>query len=388
MARGLPKWKKLLNLERLATSAFSGTEEHFPVLTSAIGYHGRRGPPSRTAFSSVSRHDLRIGTSPYRALYEEVTKAQVDLSDKTVNPFVVTATTWMIPDVVVPGHTLRMIETKSGTQLSSKAPGTVRWAYSHPFPFPQRPVRCRGVIATIPASETNYYHLVTNQLLPLAHALLRHREDLSGTKIQLAVCKLPSVVQRVVEALRTRGLDIDILDVKPTDRLDGEFGWYASTHHPAGHPSHGYWTGPEGEELIAALDRIVPAIDTPAKVHIPRTQSHVRKIDNNDELLSCIDSNGFAPLDANWGNFDLQYRTFRQAREIVAVHGAGLTNLCWSRPETRVTEITPTNARRSHFLQIASERGVNFRYFFAGEEAKKQNFGVDVPALDAQLKAA
>lgn len=385
MARGQPSWKKMLNLERAATAAFSAIERRHPQLTSSIGYHARQGAPTRSTLSSISRHDLRIADQPWRARYDEVKFAQVDLPDASADPFTGITTTWIVPEVSVAGHTLRLVERASGTVVSPFADEALRWAKAYPYPLPQQHLYCRGLVFAIPPGERNYYHLLVNHLLPFAHAVLRHRADIQGHKIFLVARDAPSVLHRIADALRFCGFDLEVLQIKPSQRIEAELGLSTWTNHPSTHPSHGYCKGPEADELVAALDRLVPAMSTPAKVHVPRTETSVRKINNNEDVLRSLAGHGFEPMLARWSNFDEQFRTFRQAREVVAVHGAGLTNTCWMERGCRATEITPTNARRSHFLQICAERELDYRFFFADAEVKQQNFNIDVGALDAHL---
>ncbi|MFN8948891.1 MAG: glycosyltransferase family 61 protein [Alphaproteobacteria bacterium] len=385
MARGRPEWKKKYDGETIASAIFNGLERASPRLTAGLKYHARLAPPAAPLFQSIETHALKIASPPYRDIYETVKLAQADLTDRTKDPFHAIASTWLFANPKVLGHTVRIIDRTTGALVSTEEGSRMRWSRAYAFPLPQRRVPCGPILANIPASENNYYHLVINTLLPFAHAVLRHRGELKGRRISLAVRNAPSVIVRVVDALRACGIDIEIVKLKPSEAMEAETGFHATLIHPSLHPNHGHWSGEAGEELIEALDRVVPPMHTPARVHIPRTETTVRRILNNDDYQKCIDDNGLAPMVARWDNFDLQYRTFRQAREIVAVHGAGLANLCWTRPGTRVTEITPTDARRSPFLQIGAERGVDFRFFFAGREQKKQNFDIDTVALGAHL---
>jgi len=385
MARGRAAWKKKFDGETLANSVFTGLERVSPTLTTTLKYHARLEAPASPSFTSNTRHALKVANSPYRDIYETVKVAQVDMPDKSADPFHAIATTWIFPDAKVLGHTVRMIDCATSAEVSSQQGTRSRWAFAYAFPFPQRRVVCGPILANIPASQTNYYHLTINNLLPFAHAALRHRGELRGRKVTLAVHKPHSVIVRVVDALRYCGLNVEIATVKPTEYMQAESGFHGTLIHPSLHSNHLHWAGDEGEELISALDKIVPEASTPELVHIPRSETKVRKILNEGDFQKCISDNGFEPVIARWSNFDLQYRTFRQAREIVAVHGAGLTNLCWAKPGTRVTEITPTDARRSPFLQIGAERGVEFGFFFAGNEQKKQNFEIDTLALNQYL---
>jgi len=388
VARGRPKWKRWIDGQRIAAALFSGLDDLSPPLAAAFKYHSRQGPPSAPTFASVTEHDLKIGQAPYRKLYEDFGTTRVDLPDPSVEPFKTVATTWVYKGGVVHGHTVRMVERSTGTLVSSyDAGGRFRWAHAYAFPLPQRVVETVDYAAVIPASEHNYYHLVINYLLPFAHALLRHRREFEGRKIVLAVRTAPSVVVRVVEALNLLGFDVRIVKLGLFDCLYADAAIYPSLYHSRTHPNHGHWSGPQDAELLDALEKVVPALTTPAKVHIQRTDTTVRRIVNNDEYLRCVADNGFTDLEAKWSNFDLQFRMLRQAREVLSVHGAGMTNVCWTPEGTRVTEITPHNARRSSMLQIGAERGADYRFFFAGPELAKQDFSLDAQQLDLMLKS-
>ncbi len=59
-----------------------------------------------------------------------------------------------------------------------------------------------------------------------------------------------------------------------------------------------------------------------------------------------------------------QIEAFRNARIVLAAHGAGLTNILFCRPNTTLIEIFPEGGvHGSAFLRIASQ--LNFNYYYA-----------------------
>lgn len=55
-----------------------------------------------------------------------------------------------------------------------------------------------------------------------------------------------------------------------------------------------------------------------------------------------------------------QIRLFAEAAFVVSPHGAGLANLLWCRPGTRVLEITPRTEFRPYFWLLAEKLGLNY----------------------------
>ena len=78
---------------------------------------------------------------------------------------------------------------------------------------------------------------------------------------------------------------------------------------------------------------------------------------------------------------------FTGADEIVAVHGAGLTNLLFCRPGTRVIEIFPENFVKSTYFWLARQLGLEYHYLIGGSGDYDQCFEAGADRLDALLKA-
>ena len=77
------------------------------------------------------------------------------------------------------------------------------------------------------------------------------------------------------------------------------------------------------------------------KIVVLRPGAKTRRLINSDELL--LKLKGWETVALENMNIRDQMRTFAEATHIVAAHGAGLTNLLWCRPGTKVIEIQDKN---------------------------------------------
>ena len=68
-----------------------------------------------------------------------------------------------------------------------------------------------------------------------------------------------------------------------------------------------------------------------------RKQGKTRKIMNSDELVLAL--KGWETVALEKMTIREQMKTFAEATHIVAAHGAGLVNLLWCKPGTKVIEI-------------------------------------------------
>ncbi len=90
-------------------------------------------------------------------------------------------------------------------------------------------------------------------------------------------------------------------------------------------------------------------IDTPSKIYIDRSDSesnikHMRKIINENEVKKYLLKNGFKPITLANHHFNEQVQIFNNAKFVVGLHGAGLANLSFCKPETKVIEIKSLTA--------------------------------------------
>jgi capsular polysaccharide biosynthesis protein len=89
---------------------------------------------------------------------------------------------------------------------------------------------------------------------------------------------------------------------------------------------------------------------------------------NEEEIIPGLRDLGFhvmRPAETSLGD---QIAAFRDAKVVVAVHGAGLTNIIFCRPGSTLVEIFPEGGvHGSAFLRISSRLGFNY-YFVVGKK--------------------
>ncbi|WP_426958909.1 glycosyltransferase family 61 protein [Muricoccus radiodurans] len=77
------------------------------------------------------------------------------------------------------------------------------------------------------------------------------------------------------------------------------------------------------------------------KIYIPRRNVEMRSITNSAEVEALMKRHGFLIFDNAENPVSSQVRAFRDASIVVGAHGAGLSNIVFSDPETQVIEIVP-----------------------------------------------
>jgi hypothetical protein len=85
---------------------------------------------------------------------------------------------------------------------------------------------------------------------------------------------------------------------------------------------------------------------------------HLRRVVNNILVESFLVQNGFTPIFAEELSATQQIDLFAAADFVVAVHGAGLSNLLFCQPGTRVLELTPDTEFRPFFWHISEKLGL------------------------------
>lgn len=83
------------------------------------------------------------------------------------------------------------------------------------------------------------------------------------------------------------------------------------------------------------------AAETPAKLYIARARDarNGRSIDNEDDVVAFLEARGFSVIYPEEHDVTAQARLFSGADIVLASHGAGLTNIAYCRPATRIVEL-------------------------------------------------
>lgn len=108
----------------------------------------------------------------------------------------------------------------------------------------------------------------------------------------------------------------------------------------------------------AWLNKLVPNDDgqqnVTRRIYLDRRGSTTRRLINEEELVKALVGQGIQPVRLE--NFSLaeQALLMRQAELIVAPHGAGLANLAFARPGTKVLELIPSAALNWCYRHLAA----------------------------------
>jgi len=142
------------------------------------------------------------------------------------------------------------------------------------------------------------------------------------------------------------------------------------------------FTEPLGRELPGCGERL----------YFTREKAERRRVANEVELWAMLEDRGFAkvPLeDLSWVE---QIAACRRARVIVAPHGAGLANLVFCAPGTRVLELVNRAYLNPGYWRLASLRGLDYHMVVAagsaplGEDRRENR--ADIEADLDQLRLA
>ena len=102
------------------------------------------------------------------------------------------------------------------------------------------------------------------------------------------------------------------------------------------------------------------------KIYISRSNAYYRRIINEKEVIDYLQSKGFKIMHLEKFSIDEQIKIFASAEVVVAPHGAGLTNLAFCNPGTKVIEIFAPYYMVFMFWMISNHCGLDY-YYLLGE---------------------
>jgi hypothetical protein len=191
----------------------------------------------------------------------------------------------------------------------------------------KRPESVSGRLAVLSTrGSANYYHWLYDQFSRLHSLDVREVDGVyvdaskSFQRAYLALAGFRS--EQIVQAGRWRHL-------QPEQLLA------ASTPGNLGQPT---------EEAIAFLRRVAGRVspsgsEYSTRIYISRGDVPRRRVTNEAEVIETLRPFGFTPITLSGLSVEQQIRTFAKAEYVIAPHGAGLSNLAYSRPGTTVIEL-------------------------------------------------
>ena len=199
------------------------------------------------------------------------------------------------------------------------------------------------------AGAYNYYHWHVDAVSRLSVLPDGHRDDL------ILVPPLEHGFQRdtLVRLAAERPMRVHAIPTAETVLVDElvlipNFGGF------------GYYPRPE---MLGVFDRLVDGVAAAAthrRLYVQRTRSPKRRLENEGEVMALLAAHGFEMLDLDGMTQAEQARCFAEATHVVAPHGAGLTNLVFCRPGTRVCELQMDCYMNWLFRRLSNLRGVRY----------------------------
>lgn len=121
------------------------------------------------------------------------------------------------------------------------------------------------------------------------------------------------------------------------------------------------------------------------RVYISRDRASRRRLRNEEELWPLLEANGFERVHMEELSFEAQVGLMRETSVLVAPHGAGLTNMVFCAPGTRIVEIADLSFPNPNFYALSSALGHQYRLVAAtgvgDAHPLERDMAVDLPVI-------
>ena len=205
-------------------------------------------------------------------------------------------------------------------------------------------------VSVVNGNAINYFHWTIDALLPLfiLRPFLPADVTLIMPQTLAAMAGTPGQVDHMA-ALRAWGMDdMKIIVAAPPVCFVEEIYWLEH-RFPLDFPASSFHAA-----RAAVLGRLGPP-GAKRRIYIPRRG--IRKVDNEGPVEHALRQYGFESILMENHTVAEQIGMFRDAEMIVGPHGAGLSNIMFSAPGTRVMEFMPLAEYRSFFADISDKLG-------------------------------
>ena len=126
-------------------------------------------------------------------------------------------------------------------------------------------------------------------------------------------------------------------------------------------------------------------VSFPSKLFISRADAKFRKLINYGEVKTILEDAGYVEVNFSGLNIIEQSKYIRNAKKIIAVHGAANSNFIFMNTNTEIIEIFNEEYRPANFQIITEIRGGLYKaLFFSGDELSApfmRNITVKIEAL-------
>ena len=128
------------------------------------------------------------------------------------------------------------------------------------------------------------------------------------------------------------------------------------------------------------VDSVVNTVSGTERIYITRSGCSYRQVINETELVDFLSTLGFKVIKLESMSVAEQISTFAQAKIIVAPHGAGLSNIAFCAPNTKLVELFSPNYVNVCFWGISNYINIDY-YYLIGEGDRPSDY-VDTPIPD------
>jgi capsular polysaccharide biosynthesis protein len=127
------------------------------------------------------------------------------------------------------------------------------------------------------------------------------------------------------------------------------------------------------KKILDFYDGAATAKFTWQNLYVSRSKAKSRKLINELEISDILSKHSFHTIYFEDYSFLEQIQIIRNCRNIIVLHGAGLTNMIFSKNKLNVIEIRGRNNSRDNcYFSLACALGHNYYYLIADEVRKRQ----------------
>jgi len=239
------------------------------------------------------------------------------------------------------------------------------------------PAKAVGWYATINyGTSFNYFHWLLECLprmslmekfIPILDGVVVPENILPFHRDSLALLGIPE--NKLIPCARTFNTQFENLFVPKYFARDNPPRWLHAWYK-------GKFLGPRLQEL-ESLPRL--------KLYITRADAGTRRCTNDDEIYGLLAKDGYERVALASMPFIEQAMLFYRADTIVAHHGAGLANLVFCRPDTKLREIFTKYWLAPCFFALAHSIGMSYDHVIAeSDDSPEHTPGMDETVLDAR----
>lgn len=196
--------------------------------------------------------------------------------------------------------------------------------------------------------SSGYFHWTLDDLTRL-EALERFRKR-SNTPVQLLM--VPPVRVWQLDSLRAMGFGEEDLVIWDGGQARVEK-LYVSPSRRADKGAH-EWLRRHAAECAGCRAETAAS----KRIYISRADADERRVVNEREFFSALEARGFELFRLSELDYRAQVRLFWEADFVVGPHGAGLTNMVYSRTGATLFELSPRRDVRDHFQRLCDNLGL------------------------------